>query len=64
MKYVPEFGSRIKIEVVVSYLLPKQVIDNILDIIGTDSNYDGKIFVYDVAEAYDIVSKESSDSAL
>jgi nitrogen regulatory protein P-II 1 len=64
MRYVPEFGSRIKIEVVVSHSLAKPVIDNILDIIGTDSNYDGKIFVYDVAEAYDIGSKESSDSAL
>ncbi|MCD6038177.1 MAG: hypothetical protein K0S67_2066, partial [Nitrososphaeraceae archaeon] len=30
----------------------------------TGSSSDGKIFVYDVAEAYDIGSKESSDIAL
>ena len=64
IRYVPEFGSRIKIEVIVSDSLANPIIDNILNVIGTGSDYDGKIFFYDVAEAYDIETKETGDSAL
>ena len=64
MRYVPEFASRIKIEVIVSDSLAKPIIDDIINVIGTGSDYDGKIFFYDVAEAYDIGTKETSDSAL
>lgn len=58
MRYVPEFGSRMKVEVLVSNDKVKPLINDIF------ANSDGKIFVYDVSEAYDIGSKESSDSAL
>lgn len=58
MRYVPEFGSRIKIEVLVSDSLANPIIDNILNVISTGSDYDGKIFFYDVAEAYDIGTKK------
>ena len=64
MRYVPEFGSRTKIEVLVKDSLSKEIIDDLLKKISTGSTSDGKIFVYDVAEAYDIGSKESGDSAL
>jgi nitrogen regulatory protein P-II 1 len=64
MRYVPEFGSRTKIEVLVKDSLAKEIIDDLLKNISTGSTSDGKIFVYDVAEAYDIGSKESGDSAL
>ena len=64
MRYVPEFGSRTKIEVLVTDSLSKQIIVDLLKEISTGSSSDGKIFVYDVAEAYDIGSKESSDIAL
>jgi nitrogen regulatory protein P-II 1 len=64
MRYVPEFGSRTKIEVLVTDSLSKQIIDDLLNRISTGSTSDGKIFVYDVAEAYDIGSKERSDIAL
>jgi nitrogen regulatory protein P-II 1 len=63
-RYVPEFASRIKIEVIVADSLAKPIIDDIINVIGTGSDYDGKIFFYDVAEAYDIGTKETSDSAL
>ena len=53
MHYVQEFGTRKKVEVLVSDLQAKQIIDDILKIISTDSAYDGKIFIDDVAEAYD-----------
>jgi nitrogen regulatory protein P-II 1 len=64
MRYVPEFGTRTKIEVLVKDSLAKEIIDNLLQKISTGSTSDGKIFVYDVDEAYDIGSKESGDSAL
>lgn len=64
MRYVPEFGSRTKIEVLVKDSLSKLIIEDLLKKISTGSTSDGKIFVYDVVEAYDIGSKESNDSAL
>lgn len=64
MRYVPEFGSRMKVEVLVSNEKMKPLIDDILAKIGTGSLSDGKIFVCDVSEAYDIGSKESGDNAL
>lgn len=64
MRYVPEFGTRTKIEVLVKDSLAKEIIDDLLKKISTGSTSDGKIFVYDVAEAFDIGSKESGDSAL
>ncbi len=64
MRYVPEFGFRTKIEVLVPDQMAKGIIDEVLKVISTGSASDGKIFVYDVAEAYDIGSKETGDAAL
>jgi nitrogen regulatory protein PII len=64
MRYVPEFGFRTKIEVLVPDAKAKAIIDDVLKVISTGSASDGKIFVYDVAEAYDIGSKEKGDAAL
>ena len=64
VRYVPEFGSRMKVEVLVSNEKVKPIIDDIFTRISTGSVSDGKIFVYDVSEAYDIGSKRSSDNAL
>jgi nitrogen regulatory protein P-II 1 len=64
MRYVPEFGFRTKIEVLVSDSLAPKIIEALLKEISTGSASDGKIFVYDVAEAYDIGSKEEGDDAL
>jgi nitrogen regulatory protein P-II 1 len=64
MRYIPEFGSRTKLEVLVSDDKVKSIIDDIVKAISTGSASDGKIFVYDVAQAYDIGTKESGDSAL
>jgi nitrogen regulatory protein P-II 1 len=64
MRYTPEFGFRTKIEVLLADSVAKAVIDDVLKVISTGSASDGKIFVYDVAEAYDIGSKERGDAAL
>lgn len=64
MRYVPEFGFRTKIEVLVTDEIAKAMVADIIKKISTGSASDGKIFVYDVAEAYDIGSKETGDAAL
>ena len=64
MRYVPEFGFRTKIEVLVSDSLAKEIVADLLKEISTGSASDGKIFVYDVAQAFDIGSKEEGDAAL
>jgi nitrogen regulatory protein PII len=64
MRYVPEFGFRTKIEVLVPDAIAKTIIDEVIKVISTGSASDGKIFVYDVAEAYDIGSKEKGDAAI
>ncbi len=64
MRYIPEFGARTKIEVIVSDLSSKSIIDDVLKLISTGAASDGKVFVYDVAEAYDIGSKEQGEQAI
>ncbi len=64
MRYIPEFGSRTKIEVVVSDLNSKSIIEDVLKLISTGAASDGKVFVYDVAEAYDIGSKEQGEKSI
>ena len=64
ISYVPEFASRTKVEVVVSDLLVKGIVDDVLKSFGNGTLAIGKIFVYDIAEAYDIGTKVEGDSAL
>ena len=64
MRYVPEFVSWTKIEVLVPDSMAKPIIDDILKVISTGSASDGKIFLYDVADAYDIGTKETGDVAI
>jgi len=64
MEYVPEFGPWTKVEVVVSDPQAKQIIDDILKVISTGSASDGKIFVYEVAEAYYLGTMKTGNIAL
>jgi nitrogen regulatory protein P-II 1 len=64
MRYTPEFGFRTKVEVLVPDTKAKEIINEVLDVLSSGSASDGKIFVYDVAEAYDIGSKERDEDAL
>src|SRR6185437_14392331 len=62
MRYVPEFGFRTKVEVLVPDDVAKIIVDDVLKMFSTGSASDGKIFVYDVADAYDIGSKEKGEA--
>jgi len=64
MRYVPEFGFRTKVEVLIPDEKAREIIDDVLKVVSTGSASDGKIFLYDVAEAYDIGSKEKGEAAL
>ena len=64
MRYVPEFGFRTKIEVLVPDAKAKAIIDDVIKVISTGSASDGKIFVYDVEQAYDFATAEKGNSAL
>ena len=62
--YIPELGPRTKIEVIVENTVAKRIIDDVLNVISTGSSYDGKLFVSDIAESYDIGTKAAGDAAL
>ncbi|MEW5841351.1 P-II family nitrogen regulator [Nitrososphaera sp.] len=66
MTYVPEFGFRTKVEVLVQDSKVKEIIDDVLATLGAGKATAaiGKIFVYDVEDAYDIGSAERGDVAL
>jgi nitrogen regulatory protein P-II 1 len=50
--------------VLVSDSTYKQLIEEIIKTVSTGSAADGKIFVKDISEAYDIGTKQSGDPAL
>ena len=62
-KYVPEFGTRTMVQVIVPDAMEKVVISDIVDTISTGSSGDGKIFVKEITGAYDIGSKEAGEKA-
>jgi nitrogen regulatory protein P-II 1 len=61
---VPEFLIKTKVEVVTTDETASRIIDDILKVMSTGSNRSGKIFVYDVVEAYDFKNKDTGDAAL
>jgi nitrogen regulatory protein P-II 1 len=64
MKYIPEYGSNTKLEVLVPDSQADPIVNDVLAEIGTGTSSIGKIFVFDVVGAYDIGTKETGDSAL
>jgi nitrogen regulatory protein P-II 1 len=63
-RYVPEFGSRTMVQVIVPDSMYKVLISDIMDRLSTGSAGDGKIFVKDIAETYDIGNKEAGEKAV
>jgi nitrogen regulatory protein P-II 1 len=64
MKYFPEYGSNTKIEILIRDPLAETIVNDVLTEIGTGTSSIGKIFVYDVAGAYDIGTRNTGDFAL
>lgn len=62
-RYIPEFGGRTLVTIVVPDQMEKPIVDDILSKISTGQASDGKIFVKDIHEAYDIGTKASGEKA-
>jgi nitrogen regulatory protein PII len=59
-KIIPEYLTRLKVEVIVPETMTKPIIDDLFQLKLTR----GKVFVTDVSEAFDLVSKTSGEDAL
>ncbi len=62
-RYVPEFGGRTLITLIVPDQMEKPIVDDILSKISTGQASDGKIFVKSITEAYDIGTKTAGEKA-
>jgi len=58
------YGSRTRVDVMVSDSLSQQIVDEIIRYLSTGSASDGKIFVKDISEVYDIGSGLHGEMAL
>ena len=63
-KVTPEFVKRTKIETVVTDSAAKEIIGEITNSIGSESDPHGMIFVKDVSSAHEIGTKKSGDMVL
>jgi nitrogen regulatory protein P-II 1 len=63
-EYVVDFLPKVKIEVVLTDDLLDAAIEAIIDAAKTDKIGDGKIFVYDIAQAIRIRTGETGDDAI
>jgi nitrogen regulatory protein P-II 1 len=63
-KITPEHEKRIKLETVVTDSSAKEVVDDLLNNIRSGSEAHGMIFVKEVANAYEIGTKQSGDVIL
>jgi nitrogen regulatory protein P-II 1 len=61
-KYIPKFVSGIKLEMLASDSMAKPIVDEFIATLSTGSDSDGRIFVKDISEGYDIGSKKSWDA--
>lgn len=58
------FLPKIKIESIVPDEQVEDIVESMLDLLSTGEFGDGKIFLYDVADAYRIRTKEQGESAI
>ncbi len=59
-KMTPEYVNRVRVSVIVPDVKVKPIIDDLLKLKPTR----GKVFVRDVLEAYDLVSKTAGEAAI
>ncbi len=63
-RYTPEYQTRIKCEILVPDNMVEPIVAKLSKVINAGSAPDGKIFVCDVAEAYDIKTRMTGDVVL
>ena len=63
-KIAPEFVKRTKVETVVTDSSVKEIVEDIITNLGSESNPRGMIFVKEVSDAYEIGTKQSGEAIL
>jgi nitrogen regulatory protein P-II 1 len=63
-RITPEFEKRTKIETFVPDSSAKEIVDELISSFGSDSEPSGMVFVKEVADAYEIGSKQSGEAIL
>jgi nitrogen regulatory protein P-II 1 len=63
-KLAPEFVKRTKVETVVTDSSVKEIVEDIITNLGSESNPRGMIFVKEVSDAYEIGTKQSGEAIL
>jgi len=61
-KIIPHYSRGIKLEMIVSDSIAKPIVDDLIATLNTGSASDGRIFVKDISEGYDVGSKKSWDT--
>ena len=61
---VPEFVKRTKVETVVTDSSVKEIVEDIINNLGSESNPRGMIFVKEVSNAYEIGTKQSGEAII
>ena len=63
-KVTPEFAKRTKVETFVTDSAAKEIVDEIINNIGSETDPRGMVFVREVSSAYEIGTKQSGDVVL
>jgi nitrogen regulatory protein P-II 1 len=63
-RITPEFEKRTKIETFVPDSSVKEIVDELISSFGSESEPSGMVFVKEVADAYEIGSKQSGEAIL
>ena len=58
-KLVPNYSKGIKLETIVPDSLTNQLVNEVMALLSTGSDSDGRIFIKDICEGYDIGSKKA-----
>ena len=63
-KVTPEFAKRTKVETFVTDSAAKEIVEEIINSLGSESEPRGMVFVKEVSSAYEIGTKQSGDVVL
>jgi nitrogen regulatory protein P-II 1 len=63
-KTTPEFAKRTKVETFVTDSSAKEIVEDIINTLGSESDPRGMIFVKEVSSAYEIGTKQSGEAIL
>jgi nitrogen regulatory protein P-II 1 len=63
-KITPEFVKRTKVETFVTDSSAKEIVEDLITNLGSESNPRGMVFVKEVSNAYELGTKQSGETAL